>query len=143
MIEVRMNDEKVQSVLSRNVPNGLIEPILNDLAKEGKRECEVECPKDTHNLEKAHYIEGSGLQRSVCNNAPYLKHVLNGHRVLVTPRSRRWWFAYLKSIGGNYIRKTSGPPGYVPPNAYHRRAFIKMTFKSKSIINSRVGRFYN
>jgi hypothetical protein len=143
MMQVEMNDGKAKVLLSKNVPNGLIEPILNDLAKAGKQECEIECPKDKGKLEKSHYIEGSGLQRAVCNNAPYLQNVLRGHRVLTSERARRWWFAYLRSIGGAYHRKTSGPPGFVPPNAYHRRAYIKVSFRAPSIIKARVGRFYN
>lgn len=143
MMDIEMNDSKVQALLAKNVNSGLIEPILDDLAKAGKDECEIECPKDTGETAKKHYIEGSGNRRAVCNSASHLSYIINGHRVLVTDRSRRWWFAYLRSIGGNYTRKTSGPPGFVPPNAYHRRAFIKIKFKSNAIIKRHVDRFYS
>ncbi len=142
MMDIIMDDGKVKALLSKNVQSGLIEPILDDLAKVGKDECEIECPKDTGETAKKHYIEASANRRSVCNSAKHLSYIINGHRVLVTDRSRRWWFAYLKSIGGNYHRKTAGPPGYVPPNPYHRRAAIKIKFRTRAIIQSHVERFY-
>ena len=57
------------------------------------------------------------------SNGEFLwKYIGGGHRTLTTPKSRRWWFAHLKEIGGNYERKTKGAVGYVPPNDYVNRA---------------------
>lgn len=54
---------------------------------------------------------------------PLWIYITNGHVVLDTERSRNWWFWYLNNVlGGSYTRKTNGPPGYVPPDNYHKRA---------------------
>jgi len=74
-------------------------------------------------LRDRHRVTGSGTHRQIVNDASYVKYVITGHRVLTTPRSRRWWFWYLKNeLGGTYRRKTPGPKGYVRPNNYPRRA---------------------
>lgn len=57
------------------------------------------------------------------NGESLWKFIVNGHRVLTTTKSRRWWFWYLKNeLGGSYKRKTNGSPGYVPPDDYIQRA---------------------
>lgn len=79
-------------------------------------------------LAAGHRVIGSGLTRRIVNNVEYVKYVLSGHRVLTTPRSRRWWFWYLNTqLGGQYSRKTSGGRGYVPPNNYPGRAVVALT----------------
>lgn len=63
-------------------------------------------------------------------NVFYWRHVVYGHRVLTTDKSRKWWFWYLKNIlGGSYQRKTDGPVGYVPPNDYILRASVNVMSK--------------
>ena len=85
-------------------------------------------PTDKNKLRDNHRVTGSGTERSIVNNTPYLKWILSGHRVLTTPRSKRWWFWYLNTVlGGGYTRKTNGARGYVAPNNYPRRAMIHMT----------------
>lgn len=66
------------------------------------------------------------------SNGEFLwKYIVGGHRVLTTPKSRKWWFWHLKhELGGVYERKTPGQSvlhkgerfSYVPPNNYVKRA---------------------
>lgn len=45
--------------------------------------------------------------------------IIHGHRTLVTPKQRRFWFWLLyHKYGGNYKRKTKGSPGHVPGRPY-------------------------
>lgn len=86
-------------------------------------------PRDTGKLAESHHIVSNSKEtliktdRTARNGTPLWCYVVDGYRVLNTEKSRRWWFWYLKNVlGGSYTRKTSGPPGYVPPNRYHERA---------------------
>lgn len=67
------------------------------------------------------------------SNGEFLwKYVVGGHRVLTTPKSRKWWFWHLHhELGGVYERKTPGQSvlhkgqmySYVPPDNYVKRAY--------------------
>jgi hypothetical protein len=94
-------------------------------------------PRDTGKLAESHHVVSTAKEtliktnRTARNGTPLWYYVVDGHRVLTTEKSRKWWFWYLKNVlGGSYTRKTSGPPGYVPPNRYHERAIAAVSFKS-------------
>ena len=91
-------------------------------------------PRDTGKLAESHHMTSNSKEtviktgRIARNGVPLWHYVVDGHRVLTTEKSRRWWFWYLKNVlGGSYTRKTSGPPGYVPPNRYHERAIAAVS----------------
>jgi hypothetical protein len=93
-------------------------------------------PRDTGKLARSHRMvsnkDGTYIvsNRKASNGVPLWIYITSGHETLTTEKSRRWWFAYLKNVlGGNYTRKTNGPPGYVPPNDYHKRAVAATPIK--------------
>ena len=99
-----------------------------------------EAPHQTGRLKSATRHEGSSDRRRVYVSnsiAPYFKPVIDGHPTLTTDKSRRYWFAILKEkYGGNYQRKTSGPPGQVPANDYIKKAFNKMLPDVERIVDN-------
>lgn len=69
--------------------------------------------------------------------ADHAKYVIKGHESLATEAQRRWWFWYLNEVlGGDYERKTDGPPGYVPPNDYMQRAIDRSEGEFANIFES-------
>lgn len=94
-------------------------------------------PRDTGEFADSHYSRQNDKEtviiatKKAANGTPLSHYIIGGYRVLTTENSRRWWFWHLKNnLGGSYTRKTSGPPGYVPPNRYHERAVNAVSFNS-------------
>jgi len=82
-----------------------------------------EVPIDTWNLYFSHETRWEEYGFEIEPTADYAKYVIGGHATMVSEAQRRWWFWYLNNIlGGEYERKTEGPPGQVPPNDYIGRA---------------------
>lgn len=118
-----LQDKNHVDVVLKKVRDKLGQQIINKIQDKGF------APRDTGKLAESHYIVSNNKEtfiktnRKANNGVPLWLYIVDGHRVLTTERSRRWWFWYLKnSLGGSYTRKTHGPPGYVPPDNYHERA---------------------
>lgn len=116
------NEEHVKRVL-KNAQVKLADDIVVKIQEPGF------APRDTGEFAESHYSISNEHEtvimasKKVKNGTPLSQYIINGHRTLTTEKSRRWWFWYLNNVlGGSYTRKTSGPPGYVPPDRYHERA---------------------
>lgn len=99
--------------------------IAQDLAKDFRFSPRV--PARTGQLRASHQAVrlgslGAGIvSRKMLGSYHHAWLVIRGHRTLVTPRQRRYWFYLLHKVyGGSYARRTSGPPGRVPPRPYHQ-----------------------
>jgi len=119
--------ERLQAALSRlqNIARQLPSVAARDLASEFKTSPRV--PTRTGGLRASHTAVGAGggtagvAAGKRVGKYSLARLVISGHRTLVTPKQRRYWFWLLRSVyGGHYIRRTKGRAGTVPPRPYHR-----------------------
>jgi len=118
--------------------------IARDLTKDFRYSPHV--PVDTGSLRASHQAVniGGGSAGVVSRKRVGAYHlawlVIRGHRTLVTPGQRRYWFYLLHKVyGGSYSRRALGGPGRVAPRPYHKRIVDEYIARGK--LRAKLGDF--
>ncbi|MGD9666548.1 MAG: hypothetical protein AB7U31_03715 [Synergistaceae bacterium] len=120
--------EKINAMASKakTAADKLAYDIASDIAKDFRFSPHV--PKDTGGLRASHQAVNLGggsagvVSRKMLGQYHHAWLVIRGHRTLVTPGQRRYWFYLLHRVyGGSYSRRAPGGPGRVAPRPYHQR----------------------
>jgi hypothetical protein len=129
--EVGETAQKIVEPNPSEIPTEVIEPTLTQVALKLDDTIQIPgyAPRDTGMFASRHQAIVEGIIAYIINPIQVedgnmlWSLIVNGHAVLTTEKSRKWWFWHLKNeLGGSYTRKTGGGPGYVSPDNYPERA---------------------